>query len=527
MTTNNSIETQTINMLRLLSNQMISKAGSGHPGIALGAAPILYELYANQLVINPQNPKMINRDRFVLSAGHGAALLYATLHVAGFNISSDDLQAFRQPYSITPGHPEVGLTPGVEATTGPLGQGLGMAVGMAMAEEHLRANHPEVINHYTYALVGDGDLMEGVSHEAASLAGQQQLERLIVLYDDNNVSLDGPKNRADVTDNIVRFQSYGWQTLLVDDGNDLNAIHDAIEMAKKSDKPSLIAVQTVIGDFGPFAGSNKAHGTPLKSSELLDLAHNLNVDIDNFNVPANLLADMKDRIMRRLNREKQPSLSAMQAYEATTATNKLKVPTIDDDLKQQAGRKISKHILQKFAQQLPNLWGGSADLVASTNAEIVGADLFNAQNRAGRNIAFGVREFAMGAVMNGIALHGGTKIFGATFLAFSDYMKAAIRLSALQKVPVIYVFTHDSITVGEDGPTHQPVEQLMALRSIPNVEVLRPGTANEIALAWQQALTSIDKPTILILSRGNLGTQGNEVQSINAQKYGASEIINN
>lgn len=527
MTTNNSIETQTINMLRLLSNQMISKAGSGHPGIALGAAPILYELYANQLVINPQNPKMINRDRFVLSAGHGAALLYATLHVAGFNISSDDLQDFRQPYSITPGHPEVGLTPGVEATTGPLGQGLGMAVGMAMAEEHLRANHPEVINHYTYALVGDGDLMEGVSHEAASLAGQQQLERLIVLYDDNNVSLDGPKNRADVTDNIVRFQSYGWQTLLVDDGNDLNAIHDAIEMAKKSDKPSLIAVQTVIGDFGPFAGSNKAHGTPLKSSELLDLAHNLNVDIDNFNVPANLLADMKDRIMRRLNQEKQPSLSAMQAYEATTATNKLKVPTIVDDLKQQAGRKISKHVLQQFAKQLPSLWGGSADLVASTNAEIVGADLFNAQNRAGRNIAFGVREFAMGAVMNGIALHGGTKIFGATFLAFSDYMKAAIRLSALQKVPVIYVFTHDSITVGEDGPTHQPVEQLMALRSIPNVEVLRPGTANEIALAWQQALTSIDKPTILILSRGNLGTQGNEVQASNAQKYGASEIIHN
>ncbi|WP_349549466.1 transketolase family protein [Leuconostoc pseudomesenteroides] len=527
MTTNNSIETQTINTLRLLSNQMISKAGSGHPGIALGAAPILYELYANQLVINPQNPKMINRDRFVLSAGHGAALLYATLHVAGFNISSDDLQAFRQPYSITPGHPEVGLTPGVEATTGPLGQGLGMAVGMAMAEEHLRANHPEVINHYTYALVGDGDLMEGVSHEAASLAGQQQLERLIVLYDDNNVSLDGPKNRADVTDNIVRFQSYGWQTLLVDDGNDLNAIHDAIEMAKKSDKPSLIAVQTVIGDFGPFAGSNKAHGTPLKSSELLDLAHNLNVDIDNFNVPANLLADMKDRIMRRLNREKQPSLSAMQVYEATTATDKLKVPAINDELKQQAGRKISKHVLQQFAKQLPSLWGGSADLVASTNAEIVGADLFNAQNRAGRNIAFGVREFAMGAVMNGISLHGGTKIFGATFLAFSDYMKAAIRLSALQKVPVIYVFTHDSITVGEDGPTHQPVEQLMALRSIPNVEVLRPGTANEIALAWQQALTSIDKPTILILSRGNLGTQGNEVQASNAQKYGASEIIHN
>lgn len=527
MTKNNSIETQTINMLRLLSNQMISKAGSGHPGIALGAAPILYELYANQLVINPQNPKMINRDRFVLSAGHGAALLYATLHVAGFNISSDDLQDFRQPYSITPGHPEVGLTPGVEATTGPLGQGLGMAVGMAMAEEHLRANHPEVINHYTYALVGDGDLMEGVSHEAASLAGQQQLERLIVLYDDNNVSLDGPKNRADVTDNIVRFQSYGWQTLLVDDGNDLNAIHDAIEMAKKSDKPSLIAVQTVIGDFGPFAGSNKAHGTPLKSSELLDLAHNLNVDIDNFNVPANLLADMKDRIMRRLNREKQPSLLAMQVYEATTAIDKLKVPAINDELKQQAGRKISKHVLQQFAKQLPSLWGGSADLVASTNAEIVGADLFNAQNRAGRNIAFGVREFAMGAVMNGIALHGGTKILGATFLAFSDYMKAAIRLSALQKVPVIYVFTHDSITVGEDGPTHQPVEQLMALRSIPNVEVLRPGTANEIALAWQQALTSIDKPTILILSRGNLGIQGNEVQASNAQKYGASEIIHN
>ncbi|ADG41497.1 transketolase family protein [Leuconostoc kimchii] len=517
-------EWQTINSLRLIANQMISKAGSGHPGIALGAAPILYELYANQLVVDPQNADMINRDRFVLSAGHGAALLYATLHIAGFNLSSDDLAQFRMPHSKTPGHPEVGVTPGVEATTGPLGQGLGMAVGMAMAEAKLHEQFPNVIDHFTYSLVGDGDLMEGVSHETASLAGQQSLAKLIVLYDDNHVSLDGKKSRSDISDNKARFLSYGWDVQEVTDGNNLTAIHAAIEKAKLTPKPTFIAVKTIIGDYGPFAGTNKAHGTPLNPVQLEELSVQLNTTIHDFAVPQPILKDMRDRINRRLAQQKKPKASALAAYEAFTRNQVTQTPILTEMEKDQAGRKISKIVLQSFAQQLPQLWGGSADLVTSTNSEIVDASLFDKEHRAGKNIAFGVREFGMGAVMNGIALHGGTKIFGSTFLAFSDYMKAAIRLSALQKVPVIYVFTHDSITVGEDGPTHQPTEQLMSLRLIPDVNVLRPGTAAEIAEAWRTALISTDRPTVLILNRGTIGTQGTVSQAKLAMKYGAAKI---
>lgn len=519
-----SLSTETIQSLRLLSNQMISKAGSGHPGIALGAAPILYELYANQLNVDPENPNMINRDRFVLSAGHGAALLYATLHAAGFDLSAQDLSEFRQPHSKTPGHPEVGVTPGVEATTGPLGQGLGMAVGMAMAEAKLNNQFPSVIDHFTFALVGDGDLMEGVSHEVASLAGQQKLGKLVVLYDDNAVSLDGLKKRSDISNNLARFASYGWDIREVADGNDLEAIHDAIENAKMSPEPTLIAVKTIIGDFGPFAGTNKAHGTPLDSQQLQDLSSALDVDIQNFELPSNLLEDMRAKISNRLLHQKQPLNDELTDYLQFSTKNTVTIPELPTDLKVQAGRKISKYVLQNFATQLPQLWGGSADLVASTNAEVVASPLFNADDRSGRNIAFGVREFGMGAVMNGIALHGGTKVFGATFLAFSDYMKAAIRLSALQHVPSIYVFTHDSITVGEDGPTHQPVEQLMGLRLIPGVDVLRPGTAEEIASAWQQALTSTDRPTILILSRGEIGAQGSTDQAKQSLENGAAQI---
>ena len=513
-----------VNSLRLLANQMISKAGSGHPGIALGAAPILYELYANQLVIDPNNPDMINRDRFVLSAGHGAALLYATLYAAGFDLSSDDLAHFRLPHSKTPGHPEVGVTPGVEATTGPLGQGLGMAVGMAMAEAKLHDQFPSVVDHYTYVLVGDGDLMEGVSHEAASLAGKQALSKLIVIHDDNSISLDGDKSRSDISDNMARFASYGWDVFDVPDGHNGSAIHHAIEQAKRTSKPTFIAVKTIIGDHGPFAGTNKAHGTPLTSEQMATLAVKLSTKMSGFEIAADMLQDMRQRIQVRLNQQRLPDVDELTAYKFFTQHQVTTTPKLTDSVKSQAGRKISKSVIQSFAKQMPQLWGGSADLVASTNAEIVASPLFDKHSRTGRNIAFGVREFGMGAIMNGIALHGGTKIFGSTFLVFSDYMKAAIRLSALQKLPVIYVFTHDSVTVGEDGPTHQPIEQIMSLRLIPGIDVLRPGTAEEIAAAWRKALMSVNRPTVLILSRGTIGSQGTAQQANLAIKNGAVKI---
>lgn len=513
-----------INSIRLLASQMISKAGSGHPGIALGAAPILYELYANQLVVDPDHPNMLNRDRFVLSAGHGAALLYATLYAAGFDLSSDDLAHFRLPHSKTPGHPEVGITPGVEATTGPLGQGLGMAVGMAMAEAKLHDQFPNVVDHYTYVLVGDGDLMEGVSHEAASLASKQVLSKLIVIHDDNSISLDGDKSKSDISDNMARFESYGWDVLDVPDGNHISAIHDAIDKAKENSKPTFISVKTIIGNYGPFAGTSKAHGTPLNEKQLDELAANLNISISDFDIDDDVLQDIRQRIQTRLIHQRLPNTDELAAYKLFTQYQVTETPKLTDTIKTQAGRKISKAVIQAFSKQLPQLWGGSADLVASTNAEIVESSLFNKNNRAGRNIAFGVREFGMGAVMNGIALHGGTKIFGSTFLVFSDYMKAAIRLSALQKLPVIYVFTHDSVTVGEDGPTHQPIEQIMSLRLIPDIDVLRPGTAEEIAAAWQKALTSVNRPTVLILSRGDIGAQGTTQQANLAIENGAAEL---
>ncbi|GMA68838.1 hypothetical protein GCM10025879_00840 [Leuconostoc litchii] len=314
MITTTPLATKAIQSLRLLSNQIISHAGSGHPGIALGAAPILYELYANQLNVDPKNPHEPNRDRFVLSAGHGAALLYATLYAAGFNLTSKDLSEFRQPHSKTPGHPEVGVTPGVEATTGPLGQGLGMAVGMAMAEEKLHQQFPTVIHHFTYALVGDGDLMEGVSHEVASLAGQQRLSKLIVLYDDNAVSLDGAKERSDTSDNLARFASYGWDIRKVENGNNLEAIHDAIENAKLSPEPTLIAVKSIIGDFGPFAGTNKAHGTPLTDQQLVDLSEMLAVKVTNFELPSDVLEDIRIKIMARLANRVQPTEEELGNY---------------------------------------------------------------------------------------------------------------------------------------------------------------------------------------------------------------------
>ncbi|GDZ83761.1 transketolase [Leuconostoc citreum] len=523
--TTTEIDLKHVNHLRVLANQMITEAGSGHPGIVLGAAPILYELYANQMRINPQDPGMLNRDRFVLSAGHGAALLYATLYAAGFDIKPSDLSQFRTLHSKTPGHPEKGVTPGVEATTGPLGQGLGMAVGMAMAEARQHALFPSVINHLTFALVGDGDLMEGVSHEVASLAGQQQLSKLIVLYDDNDVTLDGSKSRSDTSNQLQRFESYGWDIRHVADGNDISMIHDAIENAKLSPEPTLIAVKNIIGIHGPFENSHRAHGTPLTAKQLEDLSAVLDVQMTRFTLDENILSSIRTRIKHRLSTMPVPRKAELIAYKQQMAEIPLELPNLSEHIKSRPGRQIAGHVLQQFAKQMPQIWGGSADLVASTQAEIVGSGLFSPDNRTERNIAFGVREFGMGSIMNGIALHGDTKIFGATFLAFSDYMKAAIRLSALQKLPVIYVFTHDSLTVGEDGPTHQPIEQLMGLRLIPGVDVLRPGTAEEIASAWQFALSSKKRPTVLILSRGVIGTQGDKLSGQLAIQHGATQIV--
>lgn len=519
-----TLDEKIINNVRLLANKMITKAGSGHPGIALGAAPALFELYANQMILNPKNPNFENRDRFVLSAGHGSALLYSMLHAAGFAITGEDLAAFRQFGSITPGHPEVNVTPGIEATTGPLGQGLGMAVGMAMAEAKLHHQFPNVIDHYTYVLVGDGDLMEGISHEVASLAGQQQLKKLIVLHDDNDITLDGEKSRSDITDMPKRFESYGWDVRKVADGNDLIAIHDAIENAKLSPEPSFISIKTIIGESGPFAGTSKAHGTPLTEKQLNTLADNLDVTLSGFEIDTDLRQNIQERIAQRLALQKQPTKDEKLAYQAFVQHHDISDVHLDALQTLQAGRKIGHAVLQKMSQAVPNIWGGSADLIASTNANIEESGVFSSDDLAGRNIAFGVREFAMSTVMNGIALHGGTKVFGATFLAFSDYMKAGIRLSALQKQPVIYIFTHDSITVGEDGPTHQPIEQLMGLRMIPGVDVLRPGSAQEIAAAWRQALRSTQRPTILILSRGTIGNETTAEQAENIIQHGAGIV---
>lgn len=498
-----------MNTARFIANKMISEAGSGHPGVALGAAPTLYTLLTRHLVVDASNPDWTQRDRFVLSAGHASALWYSLLHLAGFAVSEDDLRCFRQLASRTPGHPEVGVTPGVDATTGPLGQGLGMAVGMALAQRHVNADH------WTYAFVGDGDLSEGVSHEAADFAGQQQLKRLIVLYDHNHITLDGPLIRSSITNQAQRFTSYGWEVIQVHDGDDLAAIDRAITQAKQSNRPSLIQIQTTIGRFGPYEGTNQAHGTPLTHEQLADLKQALSLTDDT----PDFYADVRQFITAKVqeNYSKRPALASL-----TTSISKGNV----SELSSGAGRDLGAEQLQHIAQQYPQLWGGAADLAGSTKTMIHDSDWHSAQQTQGRNIAFGIREFAMGTILNGIALHGTTRVFGSTFLAFSDYMRPAIRLSALQQLPVIYVFTHDSIAVGADGPTHQAVEQIMSLRQIPNVRVLRPGDSAEVAVSWQTAMKNTQGPTILILARQNLPQMSTIEEATETLEKGARVIQN-
>lgn len=522
------IEDLSIATIRTLSIDAIEKANSGHPGMPMGAAPMTYTLWTQFMNHNPKNPEWFNRDRFVLSAGHGSALLYSLLHLAGYDVSMDDLKNFRQWGSKTPGHPEFGHTPGVEATTGPLGQGIAMAVGVAMAERHLAATYNkeelEIVNHFTYSVCGDGDLMEGVSAEAASLAAHLKLGRLVVLYDSNDISLDGELNLA-FSENVEdRFKAYGWQVIRVEDGNNLEEIAKALEEAQSDlDRPTLIEVKTIIGYGSPnMAGKSDVHGAPLGADELklTKEAYKWTFEED-FHVPQEVYEHFRSVIVEAGEKKEQEWNQLFAQYkekypELAEQFEMAAAGKLPEGWEQQlpsyevgsslASRASSGEALNAVAKAVPFFFGGSADLAGSNKTTIKGAEDFQAANYNGRNIWFGVREFAMGAALNGMALHGGLKVFGGTFFVFSDYLRPAIRLAALMKLPVTYVFTHDSIAVGEDGPTHEPVEQLPSLRVMPDLSVIRPADGNETAAAWRLAVESTDKPTVLVLTRQNLPT---------------------
>lgn len=514
-----------VDTIRTLSIDGVQKANSGHPGLPMGAAPMTYVLWSRHLKANPKNSHWVDRDRFVLSAGHGSMMLYSMLHLAGYKVSIDDLKNFRQWESNTPGHPEVHYTDGVEATTGPLGQGIANSLGMAMAEAHLAATYNKenhtIVDHYTYALCGDGDLMEGVSAEAASLAGHLKLGKLIVLYDSNDISLDGPTSKS-FTENVgQRFEAYGWEHILVKDGNDLEEVNAAIEKAKANpDQPSLIEVKTVIGFGSPGAGSHKVHGAPLGIEGVEATKKAYGWEGEDFYVPMEAQARFEEMIVDPGAEAEEKWNKAFEAYrqefpelaqqfeagfngELPEGWDK-DLPVYEEGDAAAASRKTSSQVLNAIAKNVPNLWGGSADLSSSNNTMIDGVADYEAGQYEGRNIWYGVREFAMTAAANGIQLHGGTKTYVGTFFVFTDYLRAAVRLAAISKLPVTYVFTHDSVAVGEDGPTHEPVEHLSSLRSMPNLTVLRPADGNEVAAAWEIAMKSTDHPTMLVLSRQDL-----------------------
>ncbi len=517
-----------INTIRTLSIDSIEKANSGHPGMPMGAAPMAYALFAKYMNHNPNNPNWFNRDRFVLSAGHGSMLLYSLLHLSGYDLTLEDLQSFRQWGSRTPGHPEYGHTPGVDATTGPLGQGIAMAVGMAMAERHLAAKYNkddiQVVDHYTYCICGDGDLMEGVSAEASSLAGHLKLGRLVVLYDSNDISLDGDLDRSFSESVEARYKAYGWQVIRVEQGNDVSEISRAIELSKQDDRPTLIEVKTTIGYGSPNkSGKSASHGAPLGKDEVKLTKESYKWTYENeFHVPeevSSLFAAVKDagiakeaawnELMDQYTNkypELANELSEAMKGELPHGWDE-NLPTYEGGKDNVATRSSSGEVLNALAKNVNQIFGGSADLASSNKTMLKGAGDFTKEDYSGRNVWFGVREFAMGAALNGMALHGGVKAFGATFFVFSDYLRAAIRLSALMKLPVTYVFTHDSIAVGEDGPTHEPVEQLAALRAMPGISIIRPADSNETVAAWKLAVESKDQPTALVLSRQDLMTQ--------------------
>lgn len=520
------IDTQSVNAIRILAADAIQKANSGHPGLPLGSAAMAYELWAKHMKHNPKNPKWENRDRFILSGGHGSALLYSLLHLFGYGLTVEDLKNFRQDGSLTPGHPEYGHTIGVEATTGPLGAGMGMAVGMAMSEAHLAAifNKPEfpVVDHYTFVLGGDGCMMEGISSEAFSLAGTLGLSKLIVLYDSNKISIEGSTDIAFTEDVAKRMESFGFQTITVEDGNDLAAIGAAIEQAKAEiTKPSFITVKTQIGYGCPAKqGKASAHGEPLGADNIKALKENLGWDSqESFYVPTpvydnykNLAANgaQAEVAWNKLFAEYVVKYPAMQALWNKYYNEDLATELLNDEAfwayedKSNATRGLSGIMINRLKDILPNLFGGSADLAPSNKTEMKDVGSFSKENYAGRNIHFGVRELAMAAIGNGIALHGGLKPYVATFFVFSDYVKPMARLAALMNLPVTYVLTHDSIGVGEDGPTHEPIEQLAMLRAMPNFTVFRPADATETAAGWYYAITNKTTPTALVLTRQNL-----------------------
>ncbi|KUP08380.1 transketolase [Bacillus coahuilensis m2-6] len=525
------IDQLAVNTIRTLSIDAIEKANSGHPGMPMGAAPMAYALWTKEMNHNPLNPSWFNRDRFVLSAGHGSMLLYSLLHLSGYDLPMEEIKNFRQWGSKTPGHPEFKHTVGVEATTGPLGQGIAMAVGMAMAERHMaevyNKDNFNLVDHYTYSICGDGDLMEGVSAEAASLAAHLQLGRLIVMYDSNDISLDGDLDKSFSESVEGRFKAYGWQYIRVEDGNDLHAITKALQEAKADQtKPTLIEIKTVIGFGSPNkSGTSGVHGAPLGKDEISLTRQSYTWEFEHdFHVPNEVYDRFKQEIvedgeakekawndMYETYKEKHPELAHQfevalkgELPEGWDST----IPTYEEG-SSLASRASSGEVLNAIAKNVPSFIGGSADLAGSNKTMIKNEADYTPENYGGRNIWFGVREFAMGAAMNGMALHGGVHVFGGTFFVFSDYLRPAIRLAALMGLPVTYVFTHDSIAVGEDGPTHEPIEQLPSLRAMPNLSVIRPADGNETAEAWKLALTSKDQPTVLVLSRQDLPTMKN------------------
>ncbi|WP_161877925.1 transketolase [Alkalibacterium sp. MB6] len=538
------IDQMAVDTIRTLSIDAIEQANSGHPGLPMGAAPMAYTLWTRHLNINPKNSKWFNRDRFVLSAGHGSMLLYSLLHLSGHDVTIDDLKGFRQFESRTPGHPEVHYTDGVEATTGPLGQGIANAVGMAMAEAHLGAvyntDDQSVVDHYTYALCGDGDLQEGVSQEAASLAGHLKLGKLVLLYDSNDIQLDGPTSKA-FTENVgKRFEAYGWEHIFVEDGNDLEAIDKAITQAKENtEQPTIIEIKTVIGFGATNAGTADVHGKPLGVDGAKAAKEAYGWEGEDFFVPEDVSKRFKEYMIDRGEKAEAEWNELVEQYKSNnselgaqfeSALNGDLPENWDADLpsysvedSSAATRATSGEVINAIAKNVPNFWGGSADLSGSNNTMIKGEQDFQADSYAGRNIWYGVREFAMSAALNGILLHGGTRSYVGTFFVFTDYLRPAVRLAALSRIPAIYVMTHDSIAVGEDGPTHEPVEQLSSFRGMHNLTVLRPADGNEVAAAWEVALTSTDRPTMLVLTRQNLpvlpGTQENARQTVQKGAY--------
>ena len=522
-----------INQIRALGIDMINEAGTGHPGITLGAAPILYSLYAKHIRINPMNPNYYNRDRFIMSAGHGSALLYATLYMAGFDLEIDDLKSFRKINSKTPGHPELGVTPGVDMTTGPLGQGIATAVGFAMAEAKLREKYNKhsknLIDFNTYVLCSDGDLMEGVSYEALSLAGLNKLNKLIILYDSNDITLDGSKDLSFKEDIQMRFEAIGFNYIKVLDGEDYNAISKAIEDAKKStDKPTIIEVNTTIGKYSAYEGTNKIHGAKLSEEDTTNIKEKLKVRDITFNVSSDTIEDFQYLINERcqnveekfnkkvenLPEDIKSELQFLMGNDKAIPFKELQYNEPEDSI--ESPRNTSSKILNSIVKDNPYMLGGSADLFASNKTYIEDGGDYSSKNYLGTNIYFGVREHAMGSILNGLALCG-FRVYGSTFLAFSTYLFPAIRMAAMLNLPIIYIFTHDSISLGEDGTTHMPIEQLTQLRAIPNVEVYRPADANEVIGTYKTVLKKSKGVSVICLSKTDLpileNAKANEIQN--------------